>query len=143
MWGFSFAHYFNHLFKYNHIAVWALWSSKTSFSHVYSDSATVSAANLIFWQWYTTLNGSKKSLLKGAVLDIKVAPKVNYFAVDQSKRLICRDWLNDFIEAQTILLVCGILHNLIKNIIKWFFTQFFNAILFHKSFLVQDANLIF
>ena len=41
------------------------------------------------------------------------------------------------------LRVCGIPHSLNKNIFKWFFTQFFNTILFSRSLLVQFANLLF
>ena len=41
------------------------------------------------------------------------------------------------------LRVCGIPHSLNKNIFKWFFTQFFNTILFSRSLLVQLANLLF
>ena len=51
--GFSLAHYFNCLFKYTQIAVWA-----QVYRQSYSGSTIVSDASLIVWQWCPTLNGS-------------------------------------------------------------------------------------
>ena len=51
-----------------------------------------------------------------------------------NKSLICRifiEFLQRFyISDDSFLSVCGIPHNLIKNIFKWVFTQFFNTVLF-------------
>ena len=49
----------------------------------------------------------------------------------------CRLDVNVCSYKHPFLCVCGIPYNVVKSIFKWFFTQFFNTILFfYKIFLV-------
>ena len=66
-------------------------------------------ATLIIWQW-------KLHFLWVLYLICKMTFKVNYFAGGGSKKLICMQSFYRSID-NPFLLVCRILHNLIKNII--------------------------
>ena len=71
----------------------------------------------------------KLRFLKVLNLICKILLKINYFAVDKDKSLIC----SVFVEVEVAFsAVCTIPHKVIKNIFKLCFTQFFNKS-FNKS----------
>ena len=70
----------------------------------------------------------KLRFLKVLNLICKILLKINYFAVDKDKSLIC----SVFVEVEVAFSACMHMHKVIKNIFKLCFTQFFNKS-FNKS----------
>ena len=95
MWGFALAHYFNCLFKYTQTA---------DFYRCLLIKYGVPLSLLLLQAWLSGIDTEhlmavQTSFLKGVILDIWDASKVNYFAADKGKTLICRV----FIKADMVL----------------------------------------
>ena len=86
MWGFALAHYFNCLFKYTQTA---------DFYRCLLIKYGVPLSLLLLQAWLSGIDTEhlmavQTSFLKGVILDIWDASKVNYFAADKGKSLICK-----------------------------------------------------
>ena len=80
----------------------------------------------------------KLRFLRVLNLICKILLKINYFAADKDKSLICRV----FVEVEVAFSACMHMHKVIKNIFKLCFTQFFNKS-FNKSYGTRCKSDVF